>query len=872
MTANNLFSHGSAILKADFHLHTRRDKEFKYNGADNRFVADYVEALEKAGIRIGLIANHNKFDLKEYKALKAKASGKEIFLLPGVELSITGGNGGLHVLIAFNPDEWITATDDFINKFLDGVFAGIANHGDSNTTCPKGLNDILNILNSEYQKDHFVIFAHVEQSKGLLKECNGTTISTMIESPHFKGSVLAVQKLRTRDEIPKLKKWIGYDLARVEGSDPKSIDKIEKYKDKESYIKIGELSFATVKYALSDHTGRVFDSTESISHGYVESVKFTGGKLNGQTVVLSPYLNTMIGIRGSGKSSLLEIIRWGLDLTAVEDSNYKNSLVNNVLGSGGQISLTVVDGHGKEFEIRKINGESSKILDSSGKDITVSVSTILRNPLYFGQKDLSASKVGYEVKLLDKFVAGKIPDRKSDLTGKIQKVAESIKLLLNLEGIPDKVNRLEEENRELEYKLKIFEEKGLAEKLTKQTEFGKDGVKLDSFVEVGEQLADSLEEFLSKECSLEDFDLSDYKSKYNEELFARLQASIDTLKKHIFELRKMSATISGDVRSLAAIRDEFTALSEQLKEEFAEIKRSVNSENLDLDSFVNAKKKIEVNKTEIEKLKKVQKSDKSIRNAISTAIREKNEILTEQFNAYKTETDGINTSQNELTVNLTFKGDKANLAEALKGLIKGTGIREADVKIKKLCEEFPDSIAIIDDLFLKDGSQLKSLLGNSDYEKLAIRIRESYGDLLSVISENAIEILYHGKQLKNHSIGQRASALILFILSQNQNDIIIIDQPEDDLDNQVVYKEFIKVLKAKKSSVQFIFATHNANIPVLGDSEKIISSEYEDDKMTLSEGTIDTAATHKKIIDIMEGGEEAFQRRNTIYSSWRNIV
>ena len=192
------------------------------------------------------------------------------------------------------------------------------------------------------------------------------------------------------------------------------------------------------------------------------------------------------------------------------------------------------------------------------------------------------------------------------------------------------------------------------------------------------------------------------------------------------------------------------------------------------------------------------------------------------------------------------------------------------MKIKKLCEKFPDSIAIIDDLFLKDGGDLKSLLGNSDYEKLAIKIRESYGDFLNVISENAIEILYHGKQLKNHSIGQRASALILFILSQNQNDIIIIDQPEDDLDNQVVYKEFIKALKEKKSSVQFIFATHNANIPVLGDSEKIISSEYEDDKMALSEGTIDTTATHKKIIDIMEGGEEAFRRRNAIYSSWSN--
>ncbi|NHX34454.1 hypothetical protein HA388_31115, partial [Escherichia coli] len=82
-------------------------------------------------------------------------------------------------------------------------------------------------------------------------------------------------------------------------------------------------------------------------------------------------------------------------------------------------------------------------------------------------------------------------------------------------------------------------------------------------------------------------------------------------------------------------------------------------------------------------------------------------------------------------------------------------------------------------------------------------------------------------------------ALVLFILSQKNNNLIMIDQPEDDLDNQVIYNEIIKEIKSRKPDVQFIFATHNANIPVLGDSEQIISVSYDDEGITTDTGSID---------------------------------
>ncbi|MBC9810831.1 AAA family ATPase, partial [Carnobacterium maltaromaticum] len=127
-----------------------------------------------------------------------------------------------------------------------------------------------------------------------------------------------------------------------------------------------------------------------------------------------------------------------------------------------------------------------------------------------------------------------------------------------------------------------------------------------------------------------------------------------------------------------------------------------------------------------------------------------------------------------------------------------------------------------------------------------------------------------GKPIIKQSNGQRASALVLFILSQKENNLIVIDQPEDDLDNQVIYNEIIKEIKSRKKDVQFIFATHNANIPVLGDSDQVIAVSYDDKQVEVSTGSIDNKVIQSKVVNIMEGGREAFTKRTEIYNLWSN--
>jgi ABC-type bacteriocin/lantibiotic exporter with double-glycine peptidase domain len=96
---------------------------------------------------------------------------------------------------------------------------------------------------------------------------------------------------------------------------------------------------------------------------------------------------------------------------------------------------------------------------------------------------------------------------------------------------------------------------------------------------------------------------------------------------------------------------------------------------------------------------------------------------------------------------------------------------------------------------------------------------------------------------------------------------LILDQPEDDLDNHLIYDLIVERLKQTKENRQVIVVTHNANIPVNGDSEWIICMDSEAKGMkVLANGTIEDSIIKKEICDVMEGGEDAFKLRARRYN------
>lgn len=860
-----MFKHGTQWVRADFHLHTRKDKEFNYSGVEDRFVSDYVNQLEKEGIGLGVITNHNKFDLGEYKAIKRKAKKKDIIIFPGVELSVKEGANGIHCLIIFKEDEWLQFGGEYISQFLDEVFKGVPNYENNNTTCNQDLEGVLNCLNT-YKKDYFMIMAHVEQKSGFWKECNGGLITAISQKKNFREKVLGFQKIRTHDLEKKINKWMGYKLPNVEGSDCKKIDQVGK--GKASYIKLGADNFESLVLSLRDYENRVSNDVNKINHACIKSMKFIGGKLADKEIFFSPELNTLIGIRGSGKSSIIEAIRYLLDKDPSDsDKKYKEEIVKNILGSGGQVLLEMQDNFGKSYTIKRILGEKIHILDESSNSISVKIETLLGTPLYFGQKDLSQMDSGFELELLDKLVGSKVSDYKTKLSSMDNHLSAEVRKLFELEDEINNVEELKKQLKDVQHQIKMFVEHGVADKLKKQINFEKDKNSILEGVRLTRNYKEEIEGVSDSSNLKKLSNLKSYESEENSSIFNTFNDEVNKVLDTQKGFKSIIDSLIDSESKMLGVKKDFENLHQSFEEDFAKIKREIDIPHLNPDDFGKFLKTEEDLKSMIEKTNQREEERESILVEIRNFSEKRNKILIDEIKIYQTEIDKINKEQDSLELSATFKGNKKVFMEQLQENFRGTGI--TNNSYSQIAEVFSDFTSLVVDIIDNAAKGLVAIITDNQLHKVKEIIRETFPKLLSMNTPNDIEIKYHGKELSKHSIGQRASALVLFILTQKENNLIIIDQPEDDLDNQVIYNEIIKQIKQKKEDVQFIFATHNANIPVLGDSEQVIAVDYKETQIGVTAGSIDDKEIQKKVVDIMEGGREAFTKRTEIYSLWK---
>jgi len=202
-------------------------------------------------------------------------------------------------------------------------------------------------------------------------------------------------------------------------------------------------------------------------------------------------------------------------------------------------------------------------------------------------------------------------------------------------------------------------------------------------------------------------------------------------------------------------------------------------------------------------------------------------------------------------------------------------------------------------VFISDIHYLTTLCFNGDVEQNIVKVREVFlkikrGEIVSEVTgffvnlvtsmndaqideiklllpEDEIEVQYKTtdsgsyRSLSTASAGQKTTAILSFILSYG-NIPLILDQPEDDLDNRLVYELVVQRLKQAKNYRQIIVVTHNANIPVNGDAEYIISLNSESKLLeVLCTGTVEQHLIKKEICDVMEGGQQAFSMRSKRY-------
>jgi len=433
--------------------------------------------------------------------------------------------------------------------------------------------------------------------------------------------------------------------------------------------------------------------------------------------------------------------------------------------------------------------------------------------------------------------------------------------------IAEQMLQLRNTVNDITFNIGQFEKYGIADKFKKQTDFEKDNEKLNGMLEDIQGFYREIQTLLDdRQEPLKQY--STYVSQQNGEFFKKVLQEYSLALDNIQHIVTNVGEIKLHIGNLEKLHIDYQKIKDDAEEEFAQTRRELESEirshgieALKLEDYTEFYKSLASTEARLKLLKKQEEIKSRTEQQLQTSLRELAELWRKEFQQIDGELSKINNSQSAIKITAEFEGNRECFKQYLQTVYRGSGLRETTFTV--LVDKYQDFIAVYQDFEnacnqLTDAAQIPFMQNTQNI----------LDALLTYQVPNKYIIEYHGKELKNHSLGQRASALILFVLSQKENDVIIIDQPEDDLDNQTIYEEVIKQIIELKPTTQFIFATHNANIPVLGDAEMIHTCNFGAGKITVTSGSIDCPKTQASIIDIMEGGPAAFERRKEICEQW----
>jgi len=206
--------------------------------------------------------------------------------------------------------------------------------------------------------------------------------------------------------------------------------------------------------------------------------------------------------------------------------------------------------------------------------------------------------------------------------------------------------------------------------------------------------------------------------------------------------------------------------------------------------------------------------------------------------------------------------------QSYKGIFNGK--TEAQNKINELIKKTdlnnPDSICD----FINN--VLECIYEDIDMSSKKVKNKEAFYNLLTYLDYVGVEysLKMGGRNLQELSPGERGIVLLVFYLALSKNDIpLIVDQPEDNLDNQSVYNKLVRCICEAKNKRQVIIVTHNPNIAIACDAEQIIycSIDKLNNKISYIFGSIENQEIRKKVIDVLEGTMPAFDLRRLKYTT-----
>lgn len=927
----NMEYKGARWFKCDLHLHTPASKCFK-----NRDVTpeQWISKAKEVGLDCVAVTDHNCGTWID--PIKEVAEKVGLIVFPGVE--ITCDTSKIHLLILFDRNATTQQVEDFL------LTCGISRESFANSDA-HSTQSVLDIAKRAHSAGAIVIPAHIDEfnglgycgSKGSVQEFMNLNFINAVQFVHPELLDPALRIADNQEIVDTINAYYGnppvaigqdsikaaYDgmqVARVAKSkfltfsDNPDADEPSKHGlsgvgSKYSWIKMDhDPNIESLRQALimPERTKHYFESPlspYSLPSLWIKRITIQNTTVTRKDKIFSidfnPQLSTIIGGRGSGKSSILRFLRgvFGRDSQIMELSEiladhaefFKkvDSEGRGVLKEDTRIEVYFVR-DGMQYRIVYCNNESPKTIVERYNVENASYEVVTDEGFIdfflfeqYSQKQIFS--IAQKPNSLRNRIDSAVPDIGS-INDEIKKARADFKSLMAkkralLQEVKEK-GKLNTIIADANAKILLLKQSGIAELITRQQKFASQKARVSFVIKQAENSLSLLRKLQSELHEVAPVELETIDIEYREELISILNPSIcsvtlakQLIDERITQIESMLATADIKLENSSLYKD--AKASETL---FSQKKKELEEKGVtDISDFEKYTQIIEQSTSTLEIIKSKENELSAIDNDIKSKLEEynskRNAITAERNNFVSTI---INSDK--IRVQIYPFADMQDFENRFRAIVqKASGYANAIEIILKVIYEAAS---------IEEGlSHFRSLM-HQIYEKQKTDVEfdgrftnmiqgltaEQMDDINLLYPEDEIRMEYKNrdgnfKPLAVASAGQKTTAILSFILAFGETPLIL-DQPEDDLDNRLVYELIVDKIRQIKEKRQVIIVTHNANIPVNGDAEYVVSMSSETHNLKIqAEGTVEKDEVKNEICEVMEGGVEAFRTRAKRYAS-----
>ncbi|PQQ23422.1 TrlF family AAA-like ATPase [Photorhabdus hindustanensis] len=844
---------------------------------------DYNQQLLNASLemRIKVIGLADHGSVNGFEKIRDLFAQHGIVVFPGFEVA---SSEKVHFVCLF--DE--SASADLIKMHLGALGVDI---NQPEAPVQKSATDIINYING---KGGFIFAAHCTNDDGVLKRrMNHVWQHKELLAAQIPGSIEDLKGVES-DFYRKvfLNKNDDYrrerEMAAINAADVAKPEEI-KADGASCLIKMTKPCFTSFKQAFLDAGSRVrlnSDKPENYASA-IERIRFVGGYLDGMDIELSAHLNAVIGGRGTGKSTLLECIRYAFDLEPFGKASkaQHDAIVKNNLGIEKgivEVSIRSATMHGRVFTVSRKYGnqpvvnENGRISPYHPKDLLPGVELYGQNEIYEMTRDEQSRNLLIkrflegEHEQFDKAIAKVLVSLKDNRETIIRALSQKADVEAEVERLPKLLDQAKQFQA-----LGIDENLKVIPKLEKEKQLsGRVNEEITRIKEAINILKDSLPDtvFLS-DASLEGLPHSDL-LKQKRQVLEMLKSSLTQC---LIQVKELSSKASSNLLPLQQqLSERLQAEEQQLENAFKDIPTSQGKTGRQIGTEYQTLLK------QIEQIRPKETALQNRQTQLNELYSQRKKLLLELDQQTSAHTSAMQKSVKRLNrkldqkvrLSLNSEGNRQELVNFLSNCnLEGVEqkrlawVLEGEFTPANLAATIRRGEAELTINFGISNSVVRALSRLPEYKLLEL-------EELMLPDTMAIELnITHGEReavfrpIGELSTGQQCTAILHLLLLDNQ-DPLILDQPEDNLDNAFIAERIVAELRRAKLSRQFLFATHNANIPVFGDAEWIGVLSVEDNKGLIlpeQQGAIDMPEVQKLAADILEGGKSAFNQRREKY-------